>query len=354
MTKLPNMRRNAVALLACRIGADLLNFLLFLVVSRRFGPEGMGQYGYGFALAGLVYYAATLGIDEYGVREYTRRAPTRRAQLISDLLGTQLCIAIAVIAILSVYLLITLPTPQMLFIIVAMTIYQLGAAFAATLFVPAMAEQQMMPPAMINLLGRGSAFVVTGLLILLFNFSLYAASVAFAGGGVLMALLAFRSAATFDVGLLPNLSAHVVREGARTLWSFAAVGVLGQLLNRIGVIALSLQVGETAAGIYTTGLKLVEVACLPLVFIGIAAYPRLCQAYAQARGFRKLSGKAVLIGIVLAAVLALTMYFAVPPLLVPVLGNRFAGSEAVIAAEHDLDALREHCVLPSARSFACC
>lgn len=332
MTKLPDMRRNAVALLACRIGADLLNFLLFLVVSRRFGPEGMGQYGYGFALAGLVYYAATLGIDEYGVREYTRRAPTRRAQLIADLLGTQLCIAIVVIAMLSVYLLITLPTPQMLFIIIAMTLYQLGAAFSATLFVPAMAEQQMMPPALINLLGRGSAFVVTGLLILLFDFSLYAASAAFAGGGVLMALLAFRSAAKFKVALLPNLSAHVVREGARTLWSFAAVGVLGQLLNRIGVIALSLQVGETAAGIYTTGLKLVEVACLPLVFIGVAAYPRLCQAYAQAKGFRKLAGQAVLVGILLAAVLAVVMYFAVPPLLVPVLGKRFAGSEAIIAA----------------------
>ena len=310
----------------------LLNFLLFLVVSRRFGPEGMGQYGYGFALAGLVYYATTLGIDEYGVREYTRRAPTRRAQLIPDLLGTQLCIAIVVIAVLSVYLLITLPTPQMLFIIVAMTLYQLGAALSATLFVPAMAEQRMMPPALINLLGRGSAFVATGLLILLFDFSLYAASVAFAGGGLLMALLAFRSAASFKVGLQPNLSAQVVRECARTLWSFAAVGLLGQLLNRIGVIALSLQVGETAAGIYTTGLKLVEVACLPLVFIGVAAYPRLCQAYARAAGFRRLTGQGVLIGVLLAAVLAVTMYFAVPPLLVPVLGDRFAGSEAIIAA----------------------
>lgn len=324
--------RNALALLACRVGADLLNFLLFLVVSRRFGPEGMGEYGYGFALAGLVYYAATLGIDEYGVREYATLSPERRRTLISNLLGAQVCIAIVTIAVLIGYLSITRPTPNMLVIIVSMTIYQLGAAFSATLFVPAMAEQRMLPPAFINLLGRGSAFVVTGVLIWAFNWSLYAASAAFAGGGLLMFVLALRSAASFNVRLQPNLSRQVVFDGARTLWSFAAVGLLGQLLNRIGVIALSLQVGEAAAGIYTTGLKLVEVACLPLVFIGVAAYPRLCQAFADPIGFQKLTRQALTIGLLLALVLAVAMYLAVPPLLVPVLGDRFAGSEAIIAA----------------------
>lgn len=324
--------RNALALLACRVGADLLNFLLFLVVSRRFGPEGMGEYGYGFALAGLVYYAATLGIDEYGVREYALLAPERRRTLISNLLGAQVCIAVVVIVVLIGYLLITRPTPQMLVIIVCMTVYQLGAAFSATLFVPAMAEQRMLPPAFINLLGRGSAFVVTGLLIWVFDWALYAASVAFAAGGLLMLVLALRSAASFKVRLLPNLNARVVMDGARTLWSFAAVGLLGQLLNRIGVIALSLQVGEAAAGIYTTGLKLVEVACLPLVFIGVAAYPRLCQAFIDPAGFQRLTRQALTIGLLLALVLAVAMYLAVPPLLVPVLGERFAGSEAIIAA----------------------
>lgn len=323
--------RNAVALLACRVGADLLNFLLFLVVSRRFGPEGMGAYGYAFALAGLVYYAATLGIDEFGVREYGRLPPERRPALISNLLGAQVCIAVAVIVVLIGYLLITRPTPQMLAIIVSMTVYQLGAAFSATLFVPAMAEQHMMPPALINLLGRGSAFVITGVLIWLFEWPLHTAAAAFAAGGLMMLALALRSAASFRAHLQPNLSCQVVSEGARTLWSFAAVGLLGQLLNRIGVIALSLQVGQTAAGVYATGLKLVEVACLPLVFIGVAAYPRLCQTFLNVAGFQQLSRQVVMLGLLLAALLGLAMYLAVPPLLVPVLGERFAGDEAVIA-----------------------
>jgi O-antigen/teichoic acid export membrane protein len=327
-----NTGRNAFALLACRIGADLLNFLLFLVVSRIFGPEGMGEYGYAFALAGLVYYSATLGIDEYGIREYSRQPPERRSKLISNLLGAQLCIAIVVMVVLLGYLSITRPDPHMLLIIGSMAIYQLGAAFSATLFVPAMAEQQMLAPAIINLLGRGFAFVVTGLLIWLFRWSLHAASLAFACGGLMMLVLAVRSAASFKAHLLPNLSAGNVLEGTRRLWSFAAVGLLGQLLNRIGVIALSLQVGAGAAGVYTTGLKLVEVACLPLVFIGVAAYPRLCLAFADPLGFQRLTRHGLVIGGALAALLALTLYLLVPPLLVPLLGERFAGSEGVIAS----------------------
>ncbi|WP_116811850.1 lipopolysaccharide biosynthesis protein [Steroidobacter cummioxidans] len=326
-----NTGRNAFALLACRIGADLLNFLLFLVVSRRFGPEGMGEYGYAFALAGLVYYSATLGIDEYGIREYSRQPAERRPTLISNLLGAQLSIAVVVMLVLLAYLAVTRPVPHMLLIIGSMTIYQLGAAFSATLFVPAMAEQQMLPPAFINLLGRGFAFVVTGLLIWIFDWSLHAASIAFACGGVMMLVLALRSASSFKAHLLPNLSTGNVLEGTRRLWSFAAVGLLGQLLNRIGVIALSLQVGSAAAGIYTTGLKLVEVACLPLVFIGVAAYPRLCQAFADPLEFQRLTRQGLVIGIGLAAVLALAMYLLVPPLLVPVLGERFAGAEPIIA-----------------------
>ena len=81
------LRRNASWLLACRVGADLLNFVLFLIVSRHFGPPGMGVYAYGFAIAGFVYSATTLGIDEYGIREYARRPADGRAALLADLLG---------------------------------------------------------------------------------------------------------------------------------------------------------------------------------------------------------------------------------------------------------------------------
>lgn len=327
-----SMRRNALALLACRLGADLLNFLLFLAVSRQFGPIGMGEYGYGFALAGLVYYAATLGIDDYGIREYGRREPSQRARLIGDLLGAQVCIAVLALTTLALYLLITQPTPRILLLVGCMTLYQLGAAFSATLFVPAMAEQRMLVPAFSNLLGRGSAFVITGVLIWFLHWPLSQAAMAFAGGGLLLLLLAWRSAASFKAQLCPTLSWEVVSGGVRALWSFAAVGLLGQLLSRIGVIVLALQVGEHAAGIYATGLKLVEMACLPLMFMGVAAYPYLSQQALQARSFPPLARRVALAGMGVALLLAASMYVGVWLLLEPLLGADFAGTQPLVAA----------------------
>lgn len=327
-----SMGRNALALLACRIGADLLNFLLFLVVSRQFGPTGMGEYGYGFALAGLVYYAATLGIDDYGIREYGRREAAQRASLIGDLLGAQVCIAVLALITLAFYLLLTQPTPQTLLIVVCMTFYQLGAAFSATLFVPAMAHQRMLVPAFANLLGRGSAFVTTGLLIWFWQWPLSQAALAFAGGGMVLLAMAVHSAAAFQARLRPTLSWQVIGDGVRALWSFAAVGLLGQLLSRIGVIVLALQVGEHAAGIYATGLKLVEISCLPLMFMGVAAYPYLSQQAAQPQAFAALARRVAWGGVGLAVLLAAGMYVGVWLLLEPLLGADFAGTEPVIAA----------------------
>jgi O-antigen/teichoic acid export membrane protein len=128
------------------------------------------------------------------------------------------------------------------------------------------------------------------------------------------------------------MSASVVRESGRQLWSFAAVGVLGQSINRIGVIVLSVQVGASAAGVYATGLKLVELGCMPLFYIGMAAYPWLCQAFVEEARFERLARHATAVGIALALLVASVMYLAVPLLLVPLLGEGYAGSEPVIAA----------------------
>jgi O-antigen/teichoic acid export membrane protein len=66
--------------------------VLFLIVSRplRTAPA-WGVYAYGFAIAGFVYSATTLGIDEYGIRELhptsrrTARLPSSPTCRVADL-----------------------------------------------------------------------------------------------------------------------------------------------------------------------------------------------------------------------------------------------------------------------------
>jgi len=326
------LRRNASWLLVGRVGADLLNFVLFLIVSRQFGPHGMGMYAYGFAIAGFVYSATTLGIDEYGIREYARRAAERRAGLLADLLGSQTCIAVVASIALAAYLFVTSPTAEALTIVLALTTYQLCSAFASTLFVPAMAEQHMLWPALVILLCRALGLAIAAPLILIAHAPLHIATLAVGVSGVLTVLLAAASARSHVSTLRLHISLTVLRQNVRTLWSFAATDVMSQVFTRIGVIALTLLVSEQAAGIYAAGLKLVEMACLPLLFLGRAAYPSLSRAFREPREFRRIGHHALGWGFGIAALSAIALAIATPSLLVPMLGPGFAGSEPLLMA----------------------
>jgi len=326
------LRRNASWLLACRVGADMLNFVLFLIVSRRFGPPGMGVYAYGFAIAGFVYSATTLGIDEHGIREYTRRPAERRPALLADLLGTQACIAVISLSALAIYLIATSPGVAALTVLLALTTYQLCAAFANTLFVPSMAEQRMVWPSLVIVLGRALGLTIAVPLILIWDTPLHIATLAFALGGIFTVLLAARSAAGHGLPLRLHVAWPALRSNVRTLWSFAAADVMSQVFTRIGVIALTLLATEHAAGVYAAGLKLVELACLPMLFLGRAAYPGLSRAFDDLRRFERMTRQAIWIGIAIAVLSSAALAILIQPLLVPLLGAGFAGSESILAA----------------------
>jgi glycosyltransferase involved in cell wall biosynthesis/O-antigen/teichoic acid export membrane protein len=326
------VRRNATWLLGCRIGADLLNFVLFLVVTNAFGPAGIGVYAYGFAIAGLIYAATTLGIDEYAIREYVRRSRERRQRLVSDLLGAQAVIAALAVAALWLYLHVTGVDGEVGVIVGVLSLYQLCASLSNTLFVPAMAEQRMMAPALIVLASRAAALIAAAALIWIAEAGLMWALLPFGASGLVMAMLAARSARSFGITLVPRIGAGVLRDAVRNVWSFAAVDIMGQLFTRVGVIALVLWVGEHAAGIYAAGLKLAEVACMPLWFLGQAMYPILSRTFARPEEFRRLASKLLIGGSLLALSIASAMALLVPSLLVPLLGKGYAGSETVIAA----------------------
>lgn len=117
------------------------------------------------------------------------------------------------------------------------------------------------------------------------------------------------------------------------MWSFASIDLLSQVLARISVVALNLLVSGAAAGVYATGLKLIEAASLPLNFIGAAAYPRLCQSYHTATSeFRKLQSRLLALSTTAAVGIALGMYFIVPRLLVPIFGANYEGTQPFIAS----------------------
>jgi len=323
--------RNAIWLTGCRLTGDVLNLLLFVLISRRFGPAGAGAYSYGFAVATFAFVIGCLGIEEYGLRQYARMDEHGRPAFLGELLGTQmLMVALAVIAI-AIYLLLTQPSSDTLLMVCVLAVYQITAAVAATLFIPAMAAQRMMWPALAELTARAVAFSVAGYAIAVAHAPLAQALLGYPVAAMIWLTVALRSTRKFAPLLRLSVSSAGARRIVGILWSFALLEIFAQLFARIGVIALSLNVSDAAAGIFATGLRLIEVALMPLSFLGVAAYPRLSRLYTTALpAFRRSAGELMWLMLLGGAVAAWGLYFVAPSLLVPVLGQRFAGAEPFI------------------------
>lgn len=326
-----SIKKNAAALVICRVSADCINLLFFVLISRAFGPAGIGTYAYAFAVTTFVYAVGCLGVEDFGLREYARMDPARRPQFMAELLGTQaVMVALALIG-LAVYLLLTAPSQAVLIVVLNLGAYQIGSSIAGTLFVPAMGQQRMLGPALSEPVCRALAMLIASLSIWLAHASLAQSLMGYPIGGVLYVLLAAGSARRHGSSLRVDLSRPAIARIAGILAAFSGIEILAQLLARVGVIALTLLRGPAAAGFYATGMKLVEVALRPLNFTGIAAYPRLSLAYRQDRAvFLSTSDGLLWLMLLTAGALAWGLYFVAPPLLVPVLGVRYAGAEPVV------------------------
>jgi O-antigen/teichoic acid export membrane protein len=322
---------NAVWMVGLRVSANLLNLLLFVAISRNFGPAGVGIYSYGFAIAGFVYVFTLLGIDEYGIREYTRLSTAEKPAFLARLLGAQ-CFMAGVAAVgLAAYLVITGATAETVAVTVSLGVYQLAYAFARTLFVPAIADQAMRGPAIAEFMCRGGAFVAAATVIIFADLSLAAACTIFTLFGTALVLMALRLARQHTPRVYIAAPRRSVKETFGVLWAFAAAEILGQLYTRISVIVLTLTAGAYAAGLLATGLKFVETACIPFVFLGIAAYPKLSQTSAfDPAGFARLVRKLWLVWVVAGGLLTWGFYFVAPQVIVPVLGPKFTDAVPVV------------------------
>lgn len=322
--------KNAFWLTACRLGGDVLNLLLFVLLSRQFGPAGVGEYSYGFAIATFVFVIGCLGIYEYGIRQYARMEATRQPLFLAELLGTQVVMLAIALAGLMIYLLVTGPTLAKLIIICELTCYQMTAAVAMSLFIPVMAAQRMAGPAFSEFAARVVSFAGAGIAIYVMHASLPVALLGFPLGAVVWMTLAVRSARGRGPLRLSLSRAGLGRIGG-IIWSFALIEIFSQLFARVGVIVLSLMVSDAAAGMFATGLRLIDTAIVPLGFFGVAMYPRLSQLFStDAPAFRRSAADLLLAAYLAGLVVAWGLYFLAPSVLVPVLGARFAGAEPII------------------------
>jgi len=316
---------NAFWLSFCRIAADLLSFVLFAVIARAFGPTGTGQYSYGFALGTLIALISTSGFEDYGIRQFARASAHERCQLWEDLLATQcLQLALGALAFL-VFVLFGAIDAGNFIVVLELVIYVVGWWLSRTFFIPAMASQSMIRPALADLACRMTAILAALLLGAIAHAPLPLMLAAFPLAGVTLLFLSMASAARHGARLRPGRDWRRLLTTVRGTLPFAGSDILSQFYARADVILIAFFLGDAGVGLYATDIKFVEVGLLPLMLLGLAAYPLLSEYAARDQmAFTHAARDFTRVLLLLSGWLAIGIGYLIPLLLVPLFGASFA------------------------------
>jgi O-antigen/teichoic acid export membrane protein len=320
---------NAGWLMVARASGDLLSFIVFLAIARRFGPDGSGAYIYAFAVANLVATLANPGLSDLAMRDLAQLPPGRRGSYLRTLLTFQALLAGLALGGLAVFLALSPAPLASLVIVSSLTVYLTGFTVGRTVLAPAFAREAMRWPAVLELACRGIAMLgaLAGLFLLDLGLAWLLLGFPLAGLVYLGCALVVLPRADLATAAAPGQ----LRALAHAAWPVAAAELILQLYLRVDLILLSLLLGDAAAGIYATGVKLVEVGTTPVLFLALAALPRLSAGFTTAeRGALELAQTLLNAVLVLGGLLAIGLLYVVPLLLVPLLGDRFAPSAALM------------------------
>ena len=322
---------NASWLTGARGVGDILNLLLFIVLSRYYGPEGIGQYGYGLAIAALAFALVSMGLEDYAIRECSRLLLTDRGALIGKLVGIQLGGMACVFAIFLGLLLVTKPSIEKVMIILMLTTQQCAFALTRTLFSPSFARERMSGPAIAELLCRAGSLFSTFLLVVGLHVPLEIALIPFPLGGLALLSIATMSARHHLKISSLRITRHESFKIIQSAWAFAASVCLFYVYSRVNVIIVSFVLGDDKTGIYFSSLKFLETGVLPLTFIGLAAYPNLSRLCEQGgSSFSEAADRLVRVALVVGGLLTWALFYFVPTVIIPILGDKFAPASSVI------------------------
>jgi len=251
----------------------LVNALLFVVLARSWGPEGLGVFAFVLSTCALVMLIADFGFPTFLLREVAADA-SRASELIGQGLRLKACLTLAMVFV-SIVVAVGLgqhALPVALFcpLLIATLLLSFAEYFAA----PLRAIGRYDLEALLASTGNAAQFVLAG-------------GIAWSGGtpvevawSILFARLLYAVASIRVLkSSVPGLNFRAVTgsigETWQQLWPYGIDGALTSVWSYIDVLAIRLLFGVHAVGLYAAGQKIVQgvVGLAPVV--GNVMIPRL-------------------------------------------------------------------------------
>jgi len=270
--------RDTAWLLGGRLAAQGLVVPATVLLAGRLGLAGFGQYAFLVAVVFVANVVTTFGTDMVLIRDIAGSGRTDRW---TAALGVQLALSAAAIGL--IWFAAPLLPGQDAAVVAALRVYSLSLLPAALFSVCSAALRGVGRMSWYAAIGVALAAVQLGAIWVFVTPGIALVSVAV----VLLAVQVIVGAAAFGVctvlisgfGQRPVPAASDLVEMARASVSIGALGLLGVLYQRAGVLALAVAAGPSATGWFAASSRVVEASKSGHVALFGAVYPAMAAAH---------------------------------------------------------------------------
>jgi O-antigen/teichoic acid export membrane protein len=316
--------KNSVWLMIGRLGSQGMALVFSIVVARRLGDVGLGQYAFMTSLMFIGNLASTFGTDMLVMREIAGR---RDFSVLPGSLFVQLTISVPFIVI-ALFAAPSLPN-QTSASIQAIQIYSFALipmAFYSVLSALLRGLERMGSFTWLNLFSGVSLVGLTWFVIQPQS-SIITVAYLLLVAQALAALAAWILSQPFFPDLNWKVDPMQLRNLVVAAAPIAILGLLGALFQRTGVILTTVLLGAAPTGIFSAALRIVEAAKLGHFALLGALFPVMAQTSLAQNPERQNIFKSSLRLLLLVSLVLSSLLFFLSGFLIPLLyGNQFEGS----------------------------
>ena len=327
--------KNTAWLLAGRLGSQGLAMLFAILIARRMGEVGLGQYAFITSVIFLGNLSTTFGTDMLIIREL---AAKRDFSLLLASLIVQLGFSLPFIFL--VFLLAPELPNQSSEAVLALQLYSLALIPLAfySVFSSALRGVERMDSFTwltglngVLLFGLAWIFIHPNTSIVVLAAILLAAQCA---GAICAALLCFAQIPGFRRAW--HTSRKTIVRLIRLSAPIALLGLLGALYQRMAIYLLATFEGAAAAGSFSAALRVMEASKIGHIALLSALFPAMAQANLgtgvgeSSRHVQKVFASSLNVLLIFAGALALLLFLFAGPLLIFLFGPEFQSATAIL------------------------
>jgi len=326
---LPQILRNYASLTAGKAIGDLFTFALFVIISRKYGQDGLGEYSFAMAFTGFFIVFADFGLYNFSIKELSQ-LPNSLEKYFGKIIIIRLLLS-AIVSVVLLFTLIFLPfEAEAKYVIAIIGSFQIIYTLINGWNTTCIANEDMHIAAMIEISLR--------------LFILLASSVTiFLGGSLIASLQPFPIIALCHLLLI----CLIVRKRYGSLifflsWAegitilkraipYSSFMFLRQLSTRLDIILLGFFLGTSATGIYNAAYRVAFMLIFLSYFAGLAIFPAASKLYLHSRQKLILLYQSSLnIMVIIGIPISFGLWLIAPHLTILLFGEKFLASISIL------------------------